>query len=56
MSKEIVPQFYYPKGKPLHPDSVKEHNEAMDKVFGKGPGPGKSLAREEFEPVTTEIF
>lgn len=40
----------------MPPETIKEHNDAMDKVFGKGPGPGKSFSREEFEPVATEIF
>ncbi len=40
----------------MPPETIKEHNDAMDKVFGKGPGPGKSLSREDFEPVATEIF
>ena len=25
-------------------------------MFGKGPGPGKTLTQEEFEPVATDIF
>ena len=25
-------------------------------MFGKGAGPGKSITKEEFEPVATEIF
>lgn len=49
-------QFYFPQGKPISTECLKEHNEALDKIFGKGPGPGKSLTKEEFEPVATEIF
>ena len=49
-----MPQFYYPGGKPIDPSKVTEHNEAMDKVFGKATG--KSLGRDEFNDVATEIF
>lgn len=49
-----MPQFFYPQGKPLEPSVVNDFNENLDKVFGKGQG--KSLGKEEFAPVATDIF
>ena len=49
-----MPQFFYPQGKPLEQSVVTEFNEALDKVFGKGQG--KSLGKEEFAAVATDIF
>lgn len=53
-STEIVPQFYFPQGKPIDPKILADFNEAVDKVFGKTTG--KSLGADEFGPVCTEIF
>ena len=49
-----MPQFFYPQGKPLEQSVITDFNENIDKVFGKGQG--KSLAKEEFAPVATDIF
>jgi len=51
-----VPPFYFPQGKPISQDTIRAHNEAIEKVFGKGAGPGKSIGKDEFEQVATEIF
>ena len=49
-----MPQFYYPQGKPVEQSKIGEFNEAVEKIFGKSTG--KSIGREEFEPVVTDIF
>jgi hypothetical protein len=36
--KQVVPQFYFPQGKPTNQTDVKAIAEAMDKIFGKAPG------------------
>lgn len=36
--KQVVPQFYFPQGKPTNQADVKAIAEAMDKIFGKAPG------------------
>ena len=54
-TREVVSQFYFPQGKPIDQKKVAEFNEAINKVFGKGPGKAsamigtKSLGRDGFE-------
>ena len=50
----MVPQFFYPGGQPVKQEKVSEFNEAIERIFGKSTG--KSLGKDEFVPVTTEIF
>ena len=49
-----MPQFFYPQGKPVESKTVTEFNDDVERVFG--PATGKSLAKEEFGPVATDIF
>lgn len=49
-----MPQFFYPQGKPIAQSEITDFNEAVEKVFGKGQG--KSIGKDEFAAVTTEIF
>ena len=61
-TREVVSQFYFPQGKPIDQKKVAEFNEAINKVFGKGPGKAsamigtKSLGKDGFEIVATDIF
>jgi hypothetical protein len=52
ISKEIIPPFYHPGGKPISKETIKTHTEKLQKFFTSSP----DIAVADFEPILTEVF
>lgn len=47
--------FYFPEGKPIPAQSVKEYNESLDKIFGPSSAK-KAIPCADFEEVIKDVF
>ena len=52
VSKEIIPQFYHPGGKPVPKETVKTHTDKLQKLLGTS----SEVTLADFEPIITEVF
>lgn len=52
MSNEVVPQFYYPRGKPTSEEMKQQNRTALETVFGQK----KALVFSDFEQLCKEAF